>query len=64
MRNGEPAIYANRTRIVASADAGDADVEHGAGAFAARAIGGRIGGLFWRPHGDSNPGYRRERAMS
>ena len=21
-------------------------------------------GLNWRPHGDSNPGYRRERAMS
>jgi hypothetical protein len=20
--------------------------------------------LLWRPHGDSNPGYRRERAMS
>jgi hypothetical protein len=20
--------------------------------------------LHWRPHGDSNPGYRRERAMS
>ena len=20
--------------------------------------------IFWRPHGDSNPGYRRERAMS
>ena len=20
--------------------------------------------LCWRPHGDSNPGYRRERAMS
>src|SRR5581483_3266699 len=22
------------------------------------------GDLMWRPHGDSNPGYRRERAMS
>ena len=21
-------------------------------------------GLWWRPHGDSNPGHRRERAMS
>ena len=21
-------------------------------------------GINWRPHGDSNPGYRRERAMS
>ena len=21
-------------------------------------------GVSWRPHGDSNPGYRRERAMS
>ena len=21
-------------------------------------------GKLWRPHGDSNPGYRRERAMS
>ena len=27
-------------------------------------IGRQGGGISWRPHGDSNPGYRRERAMS
>jgi hypothetical protein len=25
---------------------------------------GSRAGIQWRPHGDSNPGYRRERAMS
>ncbi len=24
----------------------------------------KAGFKYWRPHGDSNPGYRRERAMS
>jgi len=29
-----------------------------------RAALGALSGVKWRPHGDSNPGYRRERAMS
>ena len=36
----------------------------GAGRFSARnAAGLGLAGYRWRPHGDSNPGYRRERAV-